>query len=284
LVEDDPCQRETLAEIAQEAGLDPRTYASGDEFLEDYESDTPGCAVLDVRLPGRSGVAIQAELNDRGALIPLIAISGYASVATVVRVLQAGAFAFLEKPFALPELLETIRRALALDAAQRADIARIERYRARLGRLSHRERQIAQLMLEGTANKVIAITLGISEKTVEAHRASMLRKLGMASTGPWLYEHLCVARLLRRGDRLPCASRGRSWRARFGLPREADFDGQAERWLLDPATVRPTAQRSTPAQPDPQSTRESDGCKTGLRVCAPSAARRAAPYAGTRLL
>lgn len=181
VVDNDPSTRESLAWLLESVNLTVAAFETAEAFLAACTPDQHGCLVLDLRLPGMSGVVLQEELVRFGIKLPVIMITGYADVPTAVRVLKRGAFDFLEKPLTDDVLLERIREAIMWDAEHRR--ARVVRdlLAARLACLTVREREIFDQVVHGKANKVVAIEFGISEKTVEAHRARVMHKLGAGS-------------------------------------------------------------------------------------------------------
>lgn len=177
VVDNDRVLRESLAWLLEPAGFSVQTFESGEAFLDACSPEVTGCAVLDVRLPGISGVALQEELSRRDVRLPVIIITAFADVPMAVCVLKAGALDVLEKPFADDAILERVGQALALDAELRRQRKARERTATLLGRLSTRERAVFNLVVHGKANKVVAYDLGISQKTVETHRARVMQKL-----------------------------------------------------------------------------------------------------------
>lgn len=177
IVDNDKTLRESLAWLLEPAGFVVRTFESGEALLEACTPAATGCAVLDIRLPGISGVALQEELVRRGVRLPVIIITAYADVPLAVRVLKAGALDVLEKPFSDEVLVERIGQAMALDAELRQQAMERQRNAELLNRLTTRERAVFNLVIHGKANKVVAWDLGISEKTVETHRARVMQKL-----------------------------------------------------------------------------------------------------------
>lgn len=177
IVDDDPAVRESLRWLLGSEQLNTRTFASGREFLSAYQSDWHGVITLDVRMPVMNGLELQQRLTSSGNQLPIIIITGHADVAMAIRAMKAGAFDFLEKPYSDQDVLACIGRAIAHDRlrvqqqAERSDI--IERMQA----LTSREREVMQLVVAGKANKVIAAELSVSEKTVEVHRARVMRKM-----------------------------------------------------------------------------------------------------------
>jgi FixJ family two-component response regulator len=182
IVDDDELIRQSCEALARHAGLPSEQYSSGHEFLDAYDPARPGCLVLDVRMPDMSGLELQQELNRRGAVIPVIFITGVAEVPEAVEAMQHGAFDFLQKPVGPEALLERVRRALAFDATTRATLTERRRVQARFDSLTDREREILSLVLEGLSNKEAAAQMKLSARTVEIHRASLLRKVGARNT------------------------------------------------------------------------------------------------------
>ena len=176
IVDDDPAMRSSLRWLIESVGLTVRTCASAQEFLRTYQGD-PGCLVLDVRMPGMSGLDLQAELAARRIEIPVLIITGYAEVALAVRAMKGGAFDFIEKPFSDQALLDRIRAAVALDEESRRHRVARQEVAARLRLLTARERDVLTRVVTGKSNKVIAAELQLSTKTVEVHRAHVMEKL-----------------------------------------------------------------------------------------------------------
>ena len=181
VVDDDESLRAALLDLLDAAGFKTRGYASTGEFLLDPPPDRLGCVLLDVRMPGPSGLDLQAALQRQGATLPVIFLTGHADVASSVRAMKAGAVDFLEKPVARDTLLEAVQRALALDAALREKRAEAQRQEARLAVLTARERDVFDRIVAGRLNKQIADELGISLRTVKAYRAQLMEKLGVAT-------------------------------------------------------------------------------------------------------
>ena len=176
IVDDDPAMRSSLRWLIESVGLTVRTCASAQEFLRTYQGD-PGCLVLDVRMPGMSGLDLQAELAARRIEIPVLIVTGYAEVALAVRAMKGGAFDFIEKPFSDQALLDRIRAAVALDEESRRHRAARQEVAARLRLLTARERDVLTRVVTGKSNKVIAAELQLSTKTVEVHRSHVMEKL-----------------------------------------------------------------------------------------------------------
>jgi FixJ family two-component response regulator len=179
VVDDDESLRASLLDLLDAAGYDARGYASTGEFLLDPPPDRPGCVLLDVRMPGPSGLELQAALSRQGAALPVIFLTGHADVPTSVRAMKAGAVDFLEKPVVRETLLDAVRRALARDASRRDAHNDATRRAARLAALTPREREVFDRIVAGKLNKQIADDLGISLRTVKAYRAQLMAKLGV---------------------------------------------------------------------------------------------------------
>ena len=179
VVDDDESLRTSLLDLLDAAGFEARGYASTGEFLLDPMPDRPGCALLDVRLPGPSGLDLQAALQRQGVTIPIIFLTGHADVPTSVRAMKAGAIDFLEKPVRRETLLDAINRALASDNTQRTARDMAKRKSARLALLTVREREVFDRIVAGKLNKQVADELGVSLRTVKAYRAQVMEKLGV---------------------------------------------------------------------------------------------------------
>ena len=181
VVDDDDAVRRAVDLLLESVGLNSSTYASAEAFLADYDPASPGCLVLDVRMPGTSGLALQEILVSRGVEIPIIFITGHGDVATAVRAMKAHAFDFLEKPFNDQELLDRIHEAILHDARNRGERASSAEIAQRMAKLTRREGQIMAMVVEGKSGKVIASALDISEKTVQTHRARVMEKMRASS-------------------------------------------------------------------------------------------------------
>jgi FixJ family two-component response regulator len=181
VVDDDDSLRSALQRLLAAAGYRVRTYASSGEFLLDPPADAPGCLLLDLHMPGPSGLDLQEALARHGIGLPVIFISGHGDLATGVRAMKAGAVDFLGKPVEREPLLAAIARALERDAAERAARKADHELRARFAQLTVREREVFELVAAGRLNKQIADALGIAERTVKAQRAQVMAKLGAAT-------------------------------------------------------------------------------------------------------
>ncbi len=181
VVDDDAAVRNSLRFLIESAGFRVATFASAREFLVGYNADAPGCLVLDVRLPGSSGLDLQQQLVAEGITIPVIIVTGHGDVPIAVRAMRTGAIDFIEKPYDDQVLLDRIRHAVDLDIRNRRDRAQRQEILARLALLTPREREVLEGVVSGMANKQIAGDLGISTKTVEAHRAHVMEKMRVDS-------------------------------------------------------------------------------------------------------
>ncbi|MGZ8992769.1 MAG: response regulator transcription factor [Burkholderiaceae bacterium] len=181
VVDDDESLRTALLRLLDAAGFEARGYASTGDFLLRLPEDRTGCLVLDVRLPGPSGLELQAALQRQGVTLPIIFLTGHADVASSVRAMKAGAVDFLEKPVERDALLGAIQSALARDTLRRAAHDADQGLCARFAALSPRERQVFDQIVAGKLNKQIAAELGIGERTVKAQRAQLMLKLGADS-------------------------------------------------------------------------------------------------------
>lgn len=192
VVDDDPSMRRSLESLLRSVGHDVRLFSSAPEFMQAVRKDAPGCLVLDVRLPGMSGLAFQQELTKAGVTLPIIFITGHGDVPMSVRAMKAGAAEFLTKPFDDQVLLDAIHAALERDRARRRDDASLATLRACYDELTERERQVMSYVTAGWVNKRIAADIGLSVVTVKVHRGQVMRKMQAKS----------VAQLVRMADRL----------------------------------------------------------------------------------
>jgi len=177
IVDDDAAVRGALLMLLKSVGLRGISCASAQEFLSSYHEDQPGCLVLDVRMPGLSGLELQQQLNLRGATLPVLFMTGHADVPMAVEAMQAGAFDFLQKPFRDQDLLDRIQRALQHDTQLRAEQQQSQQLQERYATLTPREVQVMKLMTEGRPNKLMAVDLDLSQRTIEIHRAHVMEKM-----------------------------------------------------------------------------------------------------------
>jgi two-component system, LuxR family, response regulator FixJ len=181
LVDDDEAVRDALGLLFRSIGLDCRLFASALEFLEAYDPRRHSCLVADIRMPGLSGLDLQQRLNEQRADVPVIFITGHGDVPMAVNAMKSGASDFVQKPFRDQDLIDRIHKALAQDRERREVRAEQNVIRERLALLTPRETEVMQRVVRGQANKVIALDLGVSQRTVELHRARVMRKLKMRS-------------------------------------------------------------------------------------------------------
>jgi len=181
IVDDDEGSRNSLKWLIESGGFPAMTFMSADHFLEVASDLDIGCLVLDVRMPGKSGVQLLEDLVDRAGSPPIVMISAFADVRTAVRAMRGGAVDFLEKPVNGEELLECVARCLSTQGAERRSSASTMLMKSRLEALTKRERQILDLIVAGRSNKQTAAELGISPRTVEVHRRNIMRKSGASS-------------------------------------------------------------------------------------------------------
>jgi FixJ family two-component response regulator len=183
IVDDNPAVRDAIRFLVKQVGLMPKVFSSAQEFLDFFKVEMRGCLVLDIRMPGISGLDLQEQLTTLGAHIPVIIITGHGDVPITVRAMKSGAFEFLQKPFNDQVLLDTIQAALnQYNAIWEEDDKRIEAAR-NLAVLTKREREVLELLKSGKSNKLIARQLSLSVRTVEGYRANITDKLGAKSLG-----------------------------------------------------------------------------------------------------
>ncbi|WP_097460699.1 response regulator FixJ [Mangrovitalea sediminis] len=181
VVEDDEAVRDSLALMLRSAGLNVATYSNANAFLSAWNEDMSGCLVLDIRMPGMDGMELQKALNEQHSLLPIIFVTGHGDVPMAVEAMKHGAVDFIQKPYREEELLDKIQSALKQDAEQRHSLQQKQDIVRRVQSLTPREREIMDRMIAGQANKVIAIELDISQRTVEIHRSRVMHKMGTHS-------------------------------------------------------------------------------------------------------
>ena len=192
VIDDDDGMRKALSLLLSTVGYKTLVFASPGDFLANFDPDTHGCLVLDIRMPGMSGLELQQHLNRTGSMLPVIFITGHGDVPMAVQAMKEGAFEFIQKPFRDQDLLDRINHALQQDAESRNTLARRADVVRRLETLTPRERQVMDMVVDGAANKVIAIDLSLSERTVEIHRAKVMEKMGARSVAHLVKLHLSL--------------------------------------------------------------------------------------------
>ena len=181
LIDDDPGVRDSLALLLSLKGLSTQLFASAESFLETYQPDQAGCVLTDLRMPGMTGLELQAALRERGLDVPVVVLTAHGDVATARAALKNGAFDFLEKPIDDAMLLDVLHNALRVDRERRAAATARSSSDRRMERLTEREREILSLLAAGHQNRDIATQLGISPRTVEVHKARIMEKLACRS-------------------------------------------------------------------------------------------------------
>lgn len=181
IVDDDEVVRNTIGQLIESVNLKAKKFASAREFLDFYVPAQPGCLVLDVRMPGMSGIQLQAKLREKDIHIPIIFITGHGDVQMAVQAVKNGALDFIEKPFRNQVLLDQIQEALLRDSQLRRKQSIRKAGKDKLGLITKRERQVLDLVKSGKSNKVISNMLGVSQRTIEGHRANIMEKLEVKS-------------------------------------------------------------------------------------------------------
>lgn len=192
IVDDDDGMRRALTGLMTTVGYTAIPYARPADFLTSYDPTQPNCLVLDVRMPEMSGLEVQQQLNHSGSMVPVILVTGHGDVPMAVQAMKDGAFDFLQKPFRDQDLLDRINAALKQDTENRAMVERHSDLKRRSESLTTREREVMALVVDGRANKVIAIDLGLSERTVEIHRSNVMEKMGARSVAHLVKMHLTL--------------------------------------------------------------------------------------------
>jgi FixJ family two-component response regulator len=192
VVDDDDSMRQAVTLLLRTVGYQPLAFARPSEFLASFDAQLHGCLVLDIRMPEMSGLEIQQQLNRTGVMLPVIFITGHGDIPMAVQAMKDGACDFLTKPFRDQDLLDRINTALKQDAENRAALERHADLRTRAESLTAREREVFELIVEGKANKVVAIDLGLSERTVEIHRSNVMEKMSARSVAHLVRMHLTL--------------------------------------------------------------------------------------------
>jgi len=181
VIDDDEAVRSSLKLLLRSVKLPVTVYSSAQEFLPKYMVDQPGCLIVDVRMPGMSGLELQQQLNLRGAMVPVIFITGHGDISMAVEAMRQGAFDFIPKPFRDQDLLDRVQKALEKDAKNRREISQTGRIKKQFETLTPREREVLELVTSGKPNKVMAADLRVSQRTIEIHRARVMEKMGANS-------------------------------------------------------------------------------------------------------
>jgi len=190
VVDDDEAVRDSIGMLLESAELPHRCFASADEFLAQHDSSQRGCLVLDIRLPGMSGLQLQQRLAEIGSALPVIFMTGHGDVPMAVEAMRQGALDFLRKPVKEADFIDRIQQALDIESGNWQQRLGREQQRERIATLTEREREVFELVAEGHANKAVAGNLGISERTVEVHRAQVMKKLGASTLAQLVRIHL----------------------------------------------------------------------------------------------
>jgi FixJ family two-component response regulator len=181
LVDDDPSVRKALTRLLKSAGYEVEAFASAHDFLDHPCGDGDACLVLDIRMPGLSGIDLQRQLNNTKSLLPVIFITGHGDIPTSVNAMKAGAADFLPKPFKDKDLLRAVEQALARSAGELAARNEVNEIQQRVASLTPREREVLEHVVSGQLNKQVAYDLGTVEKTIKVHRARVMQKMGVES-------------------------------------------------------------------------------------------------------
>lgn len=177
VVDDEPAVQQSLQWLLESAGLPVQTFGSATDFLSFWRVDMPGCLLLDLRMPGTSGVELMEQLRQRGSILPIIVVTAHGDVPLAVHAMKAGAMEFIEKPYSDQLLLDRVQAAIELDTQRRRELVSRMTMSNRVATLTPRERQVMEMVVTGQANRQIAAALGLSEKTVEVHRAHVMEKM-----------------------------------------------------------------------------------------------------------
>ena len=181
VIDDDEAVRLSTEMLIRSMGLRAESFASAAEFLDDFDPQQPSCLILDIRMPGMSGLELQEHLVERNLSVPIIFVTGHGEVPMAVKAMKAGAIDFIQKPFRDQELIDRVHAALEKDAEARVKASEIQAINAKMQTLTARETEVMQLVVDGKANKEIAFDLGLSPRTVEIHRARVMSKMGAGS-------------------------------------------------------------------------------------------------------
>jgi FixJ family two-component response regulator len=192
IVDDDQAIRHAMELLMRSVGLDYEIFHSADDFLTGFSDDKPGCLVLDIRMPGLGGLELQDKLIEMGSSLPIIFITGHGDVPMAVDAMQKGAVDFIQKPFRDQDLLDRIGEALQTDQDRRTKRQKYAEVHGRISKLTKREREVLDLVVTGKPNKVIAYELGVSQRTVEIHRARVMEKMQARSLADLVRMHMAA--------------------------------------------------------------------------------------------
>ncbi len=192
IVDDDQAIRHAMELLMRSVGLDYEIYHSADDFLEKFSHEKAGCLVLDIRMPGLGGLELQDKLIEMRSSLPIIFITGHGDVPMAVEAMQKGAVDFIQKPFRDQELLDRIGEALKTDQERRTELEEHAEVQSRINKLTKREHEVFDLVVTGKPNKVIAYELGVSQRTVEIHRARVMEKMQARSLADLVRMHLAT--------------------------------------------------------------------------------------------
>lgn len=195
VVDDDYAIRRAMELLLQSVNISVQSYETADDFLQSVALQQPGCLVLDIRMPGMSGLELQELLRQKNCSLPIIFISGHGDIPMAVDAMRNGALDFIEKPFSDDELLQRIATAFNADLQSRQQQKELETIQSRIAKLTQREREVFDLIVDGKANKVIAHTLSLSQRTVEIHRSRVMRKMAASSLADLVRMHIGAATL-----------------------------------------------------------------------------------------
>ena len=192
IVDDDFAIRDAMGLLMETVGLDCEVFESANDFLEQLPEDRPGCLVLDIRMPGMSGLELQEQLARRHSTLPIIFITGHGDVPMAVEAIKNGAIDFIQKPFRDQELLDRIGEALKTDQSRRSELEASAGIQQRVELLTKREREVLDLVVTGKPNKIIAYDLSVSQRTVEIHRARVMEKMEARSLADLVRQHMAL--------------------------------------------------------------------------------------------
>lgn len=198
IIDDDTEITDAIERLMQSVGLKTQTYHSAESFCEQYDTNMPGCILLDIRMPGMSGLELQERISQKGYAPPIIVITGHGDVPMAVKSVKSGAFNFIEKPFHDQDLLDNVHRAFKLDAEQRGEKVKIEGIINRVNSLTPREKQVMFAVINGQRNREIAAELSITTPTVEAHRSKVMKKMNAKTLSELMRMVICIDEIMEQ--------------------------------------------------------------------------------------